>query len=218
MVTQRFVEPFSPVRIRLGTPIMKKDDRQLANFLFEVGTMRKLPRMHRQTLLTDDTSDTIASHSYRVAVIGWFLAKKEKADPYKVIMMSLLHDMAEARTGDHNWVHKRYVKIFEDEVNREQLGVLPFPDLKELIDEYEKRESKESIITKNADVLDQILLLREYEWQGNKEAILWLHEEGGEKVQLKKLTLESAKELGEAIYKVSPSEWWESLWTSERRK
>lgn len=183
--------------------------------------MRKLPRMHRQTLLTDDTSDTIASHSYRVAIIGWFLAKKENADPYKVVMMSLLHDMAEARTGDHNWVHKRYVKIFEDEVNKEQLGLLPFPDMKELIDEYEKRESKEAIITKNADSLDQILLLREYEWQGNKEAVIWLHGKPGEgkkDEQLKKLSLPSAIELGKAIYEVSPSEWWENLWTSKNRK
>ncbi len=198
---------------------MNKFSRRIANFLFEVGTMRKLPRMHRQTLLTDDISDTIASHSYRVALIGWFLAKKEKADPYKVVMMCLLHDMAEARTGDHNWIHKRYVKIFENEINQEQLGTLPYTDLKELIDEYGKRESKESIITKNADSLDQILLLREYEWQGNKEAVIWLHGKGRSKTgeQMKKLTLPSARALGESIYKTNPSEWWEELWTSKNR-
>jgi len=131
----------------------------MAHFLFEVGTMRKLPRMHRQTLLTDDTSDTIASHSFRVALIAWLLAKAENADPYKVVMMALLHDIAEARTGDHNWVHKRYVKVFEREVNAEQLGSLPFSDLKDLIDEYQARKSKEAIVSKNADLLDQILLL-----------------------------------------------------------
>ncbi|MDP4020918.1 MAG: HD domain-containing protein, partial [Candidatus Adlerbacteria bacterium] len=86
--------------------------RKIVNFFFEVGTMRRLPRIHRQTLLVDDVTDTIASHSYRVALIGWHLAKMEKVDPYKVVMMCLLHDVGEARTGDHNWVHKRYIKVF----------------------------------------------------------------------------------------------------------
>ncbi len=193
--------------------------KRIANFLFEIGTMRKLPRMHRQTLLTDDISDTIASHSYRVAIIAWILAKEEKADPYKTVMMALLHDVAEARTGDHNWVHKRYVKIFEDEVNQDQLGSLPFQDFKELIDEYIERKSPESIIAKNADLLDQVLLLREYEWQGNKEAGIWLRGKGKHKgnAQLKKLTLKKAKELGKAIYTTAPSEWWDDLWTSKNR-
>jgi putative hydrolase of HD superfamily len=181
--------------------------------------MRKLPRMHRQTLLTDDTSDTIASHSYRVAFIAWILAKQEGADPYKVVMMALLHDIAEARTGDHNWVHKRYVKIYEDEVHAEQLGTLPFSDFNDLMDEYSERKTKESIITKNADLLDQILLLREYEWQGNKEATIWLHGKGKKtgNEQLKKLTLKRAQKLGKVLYEISPSEWWDTLWTSKNR-
>ena len=191
---------------------------RITNFLYEIGTMRKLPRMHRQMLLSDDTSDTIASHSFRVAMIAWFLAKIEKADPYKVVMMALLHDMGEARTGDHNWVHKRYVKIFEDEVSKEQLDTLPFDDLKDLNTEYMVRTSKEAIITKNADLLDQILLLREYEWQGNKEATLWLKGKGKRgNAPLKRLTLPSAVKLGKQLYEVSPSEWWDNLSTSHNR-
>lgn len=192
---------------------------RIANFLFEVGTMRKLPRIHRQVLLTDDTSDTISSHAYRVALISWFLAKKEGVDPYKTVMMALLHDISEARTADHNWVHKRYVKIFENEVHEEQLGTLPYDDLKNFIDEYEERKSKEAVIAKQADILDQILLLREYEWQGNKEAAIWLYGEDAAKGrrQLEKLSLESAKELGEAIYTTSPSQWWANLATGKNR-
>jgi putative hydrolase of HD superfamily len=68
--------------------------KRIAQFLFEIGSMRKLIRMHRQSLLTDDMSDNIATHSYRVAMIGWHLAMMEKADPYKVVMMCLLHDVA----------------------------------------------------------------------------------------------------------------------------
>ncbi|MEK7124667.1 MAG: HD domain-containing protein [Patescibacteria group bacterium] len=200
----------------------RKENKQkrIANFLYEIGTMRKLMRIHRQTLLTDDMSDSIASHSYRVAIIGWFLAKEEGADPYKTVMMSLLHDMGEVRTNDHNWVHKRYVKIFGDQVNEEQLGSLPYDDLKNLMSEYEERKTKEAILTKEADLLDQILLLKEYDWVGNKEAHVWLHGKGKDKgnAQLKKLKTAIGKKLGQAIYEVNPSDWWNDLWTPENRK
>ncbi|MBX4200766.1 HD domain-containing protein [Candidatus Parcubacteria bacterium] len=202
---------------------MESEHKQerIANFLYEIGTMRKLMRMHRQVLMTDDITDTIMSHSYRVAMIGWFLAKEENADPYKTVMMSLLHDMGEIRSNDHNWIHKKYIKIFDEEINEEQLGSLPYPDLKNLIDEYEKRESKEAILVKDADTLDQILLLREYQWAGSKEAEIWLHGKAGDGKtdrQLEKLKTEIGKKIGAAIYKVNPSDWWGNLWTSKNRK
>jgi putative hydrolase of HD superfamily len=197
------------------------DDERYADFLFEVGTMRKLLRMHRQTLLTDDMSDNIATHSYRAALIGWILAKREGVDPYKVVMMCLLHDIAEVRSNDHNWVHKRYIKVFEEEITREQLGTLPDRELEEVALEYGARESREAIIAKDADYLDQVLLLREYEWQGNKEAALWLRGKRGEhetsNAQLHKLRTDTAKKLGKAIYDRAPSDWWNELWTSSNR-
>jgi len=195
----------------------------IANFLFEVGTMRKLLRMHRQTLLTDDLSDNIASHSYRVAIIAWLLADMEKVDTGKTVMMALLHDLKEARSGDHNWVHKKYVKIFESEITEDQLGHLPYRSLKSAVDEYELRESQESLVVKDADLLDEILLLREYSWQGNHEAEKWLHDKKGQdspygdNMQLKMLKTESAKELGRAILETGPSDWWENIWTPKNR-
>lgn len=194
-------------------------NKRLADFLFEVGTMRRLQRMHRQTLLVEDTSDTIASHSYRVALIGWHLAMLAKADPYKTVMMCLLHDLGEVRSNDHNWVHKRYVKVYEDEISKEQLGSLPFADLLAFSNEYSLRESEESMLAKDADILDQILLLREYEWQGSKEAKIWLDGKKGEKDArpLDRIKTAIGKELGQALYERNPSEWWQDLWTGTNR-
>lgn len=198
-------------------------EKRIADFLFEIGTMRKLPRMHRQTLLTDDMSDNIATHSYRVTMIGWFLAKLEKADPYKVVMMCMAHDLAEIRSGDHNWVHKRYVKIFEDEIRKDQLGTLPFSDLEEINKEYVERVSREAIIAKDADLLDQVLLLKEYSWQGNREAEIWLdgkrNREGKDagNRQIKELKTESARILAQAILAEAPSDWWNGAWTNKNR-
>ena len=83
---------------------------RLIKLMFEVGTLRKISRSHRQTLLTDDLSDNIASHTFRVIFIGYILAKLEKADPYKVVLMCLVHDFEEARDLDERgkWIFKKY--------------------------------------------------------------------------------------------------------------
>lgn len=191
-----------------------KNITKLANFAYEIGTLRKLARAHRQTLLTDDLSDNIASHSYRVATIGWLLAQKENADPYKVTTMCLFHDIPEARSGDQNWVHKKYVKVFEDEIIKDQITDLPGnKELEKLIKEYQERKTNESKIAKDADLIDQILLLKEYESQGNKEAVEWLKG----KQQYNKISSKSAKELAKEIVKQKPHDWWFNIWTSERR-
>lgn len=194
--------------------------QRMAQFLFEVGTMRKVARMHRQTLLTDDLSDNIATHSFRVAIVGFFLAKMEGVDPWKVVMMCLVHDMPESRTNDHNWVHKRYVVEVEDEVIEEQLGILPYSGLAEIAREYRARKSRESIVAKDADILDQVLLLREYVWQGNREAQMWLDGKRRKRKYsyLKYLKTKSAKALGKTIYDEEPSSWWRSLYQQKKRK
>lgn len=186
----------------------------LSNFFFEIGTLRKLARSHRQTLLTDDLSDSISSHSYRVTLIGWFLAKEEKADPYKVLLMCLVHDLAESRSGDQNWVHKKYVKVFEDEIIKDQFKNLPNKqELISIVKEYDQRKTKEAKIAKDADLLDQALLLKEYALQGNEEAKRWLKGKHHELLMHTK----TAKKLSSLIAKQKPNEWWWNLWTTKRR-
>lgn len=190
-----------------------------ASFLYEVGTMRKIARSHRQTLLTDDLSDNISSHSYRVTWIGWFLAKEEKVDPYKVLLMCLSHDISEARSNDQNWVHKKYVKVFEDEITRDQIKNLPAErELDELTKEYKERKTKEAKTAKDADLIDQILLLKEYSLQGNREAKDWLGDNKGKgNMQYKLLKTISGKKLADEILKQNPSDWWRNDWTEKRR-
>lgn len=193
---------------------MKKQEvSKLANFLYEVGTLRKVARAHRQTLLTDDLSDNIASHSFRVAWVGYILAQMEKVDAAKVVMMCLAHDLSEARSGDQNWVHKKYVKVFEEEIIDEQFKGEVFAEVKEQMDEYIKRESLESLVAKDADLLDQLMLLREYEWRGNKEASKWL---AGSRT-LSMVATKSGKKLAKEILSVGVSDWWSGAFTSKRR-
>ena len=189
--------------------------RRLTGFFYEIGTLRKIARSHRQTLLTDDLSDNIASHSFRTSAIGWFLAKAEKADPYKVLLMCTFHDVGESRSGDQNWINKKYLKVFEDEITDNQMeNVRESGELKTVIGEYQKRETVEAKIAKDADLLDQILLLREYAWKGNQEAAMWLVDNEQEK----RLYSSTVKKLAREIMTQNPSWWWNFEWSGERRK
>ena len=200
---------------------MQKNIQSAVSFLFEMGTLRKLARSHRQTLLTDDLSDNIASHSFRVALIGWMLAKEERVSVEKVVEMCLFHDIEETRTGDQNWIHKRYVEIDKAHVLREQTQHLSQKEaILNIKSEYLARESQEAKIAKDADLLDQILLLREYEMQGNTEATRWLlakkaryaetnnHTKKNLKDFYENLSCEAARQYAKEIFTQTPSDWW----------
>lgn len=36
--------------------------------------------------------------------------------------MRIFYDVGGSRSGDQNWVHKKYVKVFEDEILYDQLN------------------------------------------------------------------------------------------------
>ncbi len=194
--------------------------KRLASFFFEAGTLRKIPRSHQQTLLIQDLSDNIASHSFRVALIGYFLAENLGADSSKVVKMCLFHDLEEARTGDQNWLHKSYIKSFEGEVREDQVeGIQNTEEFKDLSREYDERKTLEARIAKDADYLDEILLLKEYVWQGSREAEDWLHfDEEERNEQEKRLSTDLAKELAKEIKKQNPSDWWQNYWSPRKRE
>jgi len=192
--------------------------KKLVSFFFEIGNLRKVIRAHQQTLLSFDLSDTIASHSFRVTLIGYFLAKSLEADADKVTKMCLIHDLEETRSSDHNWVHKKYVKVFEDEIRRDQLENLSdLGELSKVAKEYDERKTLEAKITKDADLLDETFLLREYAWQGNKEAKSWLGTANTEGNHEKLMFTKLAKQIAREAKRQPPSFWWKNLWTSNRR-
>lgn len=177
----------------------------LADLFFETGTLRKVQRMHQQEFLTSDPSDNIAAHSFRVALIGLFLAREEEVDVERVMAMCLLHDLPETRSGDQNWIHQRYVEVDEDGIRDEQAARMPDEEyFRELGREYDERGSPEARVAKDADVLEQILLLKEHAQAGNEEAERWLSDISHYRDIL---TSETAERLADAIRDRRPSRW-----------
>ncbi|MFP3928342.1 MAG: HD domain-containing protein, partial [Desulfobacteraceae bacterium] len=176
--------------------------KAIANFLFEVGMLKRTPRTGYQFL--GSGRESVAEHSFRTAVIGYVLSLKEKkADPHKIVLMCLFHDLHEARTGDHNYVNKRYVKVDEERAMEDLSSDLPFGDnLISLAREFNEGTTLEALLSRDADQLDLILELKEQEDLGNKYAPEWL------RYAVKRLKSESAQEMAREILETDSTEWW----------
>ena len=172
----------------------------IANFFFEVASLRRIIRSHSQFIHA--AGDNIADHSFRVTVIGMMLANLEDCDENKVLKMCLFHDLAEARIGDANFVNKLYSDLHEEQARKDQMNDLPIGDeVLELLHEYELRESKESLVAKDADLLDQMILQQEYLVNDKVNLKAW---QTHTQMSLK---TESAKKLASEIRETNPFEW-----------
>lgn len=178
------------------------DHKGIINFFFELGMLKKTPRSGYQFL--GSGKESVADHSYRVTMIGYSLARLSGiADPFKVVCLCLFHDVAEARTGDLNYVNKQYVRAYEREAIEDLAGTLPFgDDFRELMREYRAAETLEAKLAHDADQLDLILELKEQSDLGNTYAVKWIHH------ALKRLETNLGKEIAAEILETDFTDWW----------
>lgn len=176
--------------------------QRAVQFLFEAGMLKKTPRTGYQFL--GSGGESVADHSFRTAVIGYILGTMENdLDRGKLVLMCLFHDLPEARTGDHNYVNKRYVQSDEDSALRDQVRDLFCGDeIIALTREYNEGKSPESILSHDADQLDLILELKEQLDSGNSNAREWLA------YAVQRLQTESAQRLAHEILSSHSSDWW----------
>lgn len=177
--------------------------KKIVNFLFETGMLKKTPRTGYQFL--GSGAESVAEHTFRVACIGYTLSKliSEKIDEPRLLKMCLFHDLPEARTGDHNYVNKKYVSIDEEKAICDLTVHLPFGnEIAELIREFNHQTTLESKLANDADQLDFLLQLKEYGDLGNKYTHDW------SQAVLKRLQTEVAKNLAEEILETDSSAWW----------
>jgi len=176
--------------------------KRIANFLFEAGMLKRTPRTGFQFL--GSGAESVAEHIFRTVYIGYTLGKMTKnVDTDRLIKMCLFHDLPEARTGDLNYVNKKYVKPDLEKAVNDLAETIPFGDeIKELIEEFEKSESIEAQLAHDADQLELILALKEYKDVGNKYADEWLE------YALKRLKTDIAMQLAQTILETDSSLWW----------
>ncbi len=176
--------------------------KNIANFLFEAGMLKRTPRSGFQFLGTG--AESVAEHIFRTTYIAYALGKLAKdVDVDRMIKMCLFHDLPEARTGDLNYVNKKYVEADEKKAVDDLAGTLPFGgEMRELIQEFNGGKTEEARLARDADQLEMILALKEYKDLGNKYADEWLH------FSLQRLHTDSALQLARTILETDSSVWW----------
>jgi putative hydrolase of HD superfamily len=172
------------------------------NFLFEAGMLKKTPRSGLQFL--GSGGESVAEHIFRTLFVAYTLCKMmPEADECKVLKLCLFHDLPEARTGDMNYVNKKYVDVNEGKAVQELTAPLFFgEEIKSFIDEFNAQQTLEAIIAHDADQLALILLLKEYGDLGNKYSSEWIE------YASKRLDSENAKKMAKCIMETDSSDWW----------
>jgi putative hydrolase of HD superfamily len=177
-------------------------------FFFELGMLKRTRRTGYQFL--GSGGESVADHSFRVALIAHMLARMTGADAYKATMMGLLHDLPEARTGDRNYMNKKYVVADEGKALLDQTEGLPHgPEIRDLVGEFWASASLEAQLARDADQLDLMLELKAQLDLGNQQAREWLL------YAQRRLKTQEAMALAMEIMTTDWSDWWfdkGSLW------
>ena len=174
------------------------------DFLYELGSLRNVPRGWRQHLGFDVASDL--EHTYRLIWLALIISRMEKVgDENMIIKMALVHDIAETRTSDHSYVQKVYVTADEDKAADDMFKDTIVSNFREILEKYDERDSVESKIVKDADNLDIDLELKEIEELGSKLPQKWIQQR--RMIRDEKLYTESAKRLWDEIQTSDPSTW-----------
>ena len=127
-------------------------------------------------------AESVAAHSYGVALTAMLLAdavrgRGVEVDVERVLRLALLHDLAEARTGD---MPRTMAEYYGAEARRRAEG-LAFADVvrslgesaggeyERLHEDYERRASLEARLVKAADVVDLLAQALTFERAGARE-------------------------------------------------
>ena len=187
----------------------KKSEKGILNFISEAGMLKRVTRSG-WSVLGIKNAETVAEHSFRCAVIGYMIARLEKADPYKVLLMTLFNDIHEARITDLHKMAQKYIEAdaCEDESFYEQIEQLPAglkEELKNNRSVYKKQQTKESLIARDADIIECLIQAKEYCEFGYKEARKFMEDAPGH------LKTKTAKALWKKAKSMSLNDWWIGL-------
>jgi putative hydrolase of HD superfamily len=179
---------------------MASKEARLVDFLFEAGMLKDTPRSGWLTIGIKDP-ESVAEHSFRVALIGWALAKLEKADEGKVLKMCLLHDLEETRLGDLHTLNRVYLEEKKSACSDIFKGLFCEKEMSGLVKEQKGMKTKEAIVARDADKLEMVLQAKEYKDQGKKYCEDWI--DSG----MKGLKTKSAKRIAKEALKQDSREW-----------
>ncbi len=179
------------------------------NFFAEAGLLKKVKRSGWWVAGIKDP-ESVAEHCFRCAIIGYYMAHKEKADPYKVLVMTLFNDIHESRINDLHKMGHFYIdfkeaekKVFKDQIKNFDRGMKK--ELEGFRGEYDRQSSKEAVVARDADILECLIQAKEYYDRGHSGAKKFLTRAP------QHLKTKTAKTLWRDLKKWNSHHWWQNV-------
>ena len=140
----------------------------LSNFFFQIANLKNLSRTGWKVKLQISNSESVADHSYMMAVMAMVISDIKNMNTEKIIKMSILHDWAESKIGDFmpDEITSDKKNMLEENAMAEILTMLPHKVQEEysiLWMEYKDNKSKESKFVHQLDRLEMALQAKIYE-------------------------------------------------------
>lgn len=195
---------------------LKKESGSLSalNFFAEAGLLKNIKRSGWWVAGIKDP-ESVAEHSFRTAIMGYYMAHIEGIDPYRVIIMALFNDVHEARINDLHKMGHYYIdfkkaeqKVFNDQVKH--LDAKVKGEMAAMRREYSAQKTKESIVARDADILECLLQAKEYYDNGHTKAKTFFNKAPDH------LKTKSAKKIWREIKKWDSTHWWLDIVKFER--
>jgi putative hydrolase of HD superfamily len=187
---------------------MDQDARNLSAYLTEAGHLKRSQRTGWWIAGVRDP-ESVAEHSFRTGIIGYVLAVLEGADPERTAALCLFHDMIETRLGDIPSTGKQYVSAARaEEIAKDQTAELPggvAQAIRDLVGEFEAKETPESVCARDADKLECLLQALEYRSEGYQKVQPWVD------TMVTAVRTESGKRLADAACATPVDQWWHDI-------
>ncbi len=176
--------------------------KSIANLLFEARILKNIPRSGFHFL--GSGRESVAEHSFLTTFVGYVLTQMvPEVDELKLLQMCLIHDLAEARTGDLNYVQKKYVVANEPKAVRELTKDITFgPAVQSLVEEFNKAKTLEAQLAHDADQLALVLELKALQDVGHRGPEEWLPH------VVSRVQTKVGRELAKEVLDTASDEWW----------
>jgi len=146
----------------------------ILDFFKTAANLKKIPRQGWIDKLTLDNPESVADHSYSMAVMSMVISDLENYNSEKILKMVLLHDLAESKIGDYTPEQLSNEKKNKLENNAFDEIIKNLPDLiksqyLQIWQEYQGNNSPESKIVHQIDRLEMALQAKIYQKDGHSQ-------------------------------------------------
>jgi len=143
----------------------------ILDFFKTAANLKNIPRQGWIDKLSIHNPESVADHSYSMAIIGMVVSDLENHDSEKILKMILLHDLAESRVGDltpGQLSKERKIDLENNAFNQitERLPETIKSQYLKIWNEYQESTSPESKLVHQMDKLEMVLQAKLYQNDG----------------------------------------------------